>query len=116
MVRRLVLVFAAMIVSLAAACGINSVTKAELEAVKPGDVLVYRYQDGGKSWFHADKITRIEGDKIFYNPSEKKGTAGNDAELKVFDTKRELSMTKADVLKYETEQGDERKVIIWINP
>ncbi|PYS97891.1 MAG: hypothetical protein DMF63_17700 [Acidobacteria bacterium] len=98
------------------ACGVNSVTKAQLEAVKPGDVLVYRYQKEGKSWFYADKITKIEGDKIYFNPSQKEGTAGNDERLKAFDTSREVSMTKADLLKYETEQGDERKVIIWINP
>jgi len=104
------------IVSLGAACGVNSVTKAELEKVKAGDVLVYRYQKDGKSWFYADKITRIEGDKIFYNPSAKEGTAGNDERLKSFDTGRELSTTKAELLKYDTEQGDERKVIIWINP
>lgn len=116
MIRKYVLVAAAVMVSLAAACGMNSVTKAELEAVKAGDVVVYRYQKDGKSWFYADKIKRIEGDKIFYNPSEKEGTAGNDERLKSFDTKREMSTTKADLLKYETEQGDERKVIIWINP
>ena len=116
MIRKYVLVIAAVMVSLAAACGINTVTKAQLEAVKAGDVLVYRYQKDGKSWFYADKITRIEGDKIYYNPSEKEGTAGNDERLKSFDTKREMSTTKAELLKYETEQGDERKVIIWINP
>lgn len=109
-----ILLFTAL--SIAIGCGVNSVTRAELEAVKAGDVVVYRYQKDGKSWFYADKITRIEGDKIFYNPSEKEGTAGNDQRLKTFDTGRELSMTKADLVKYETEQGDERKVIIWINP
>ena len=114
--RKLLLMTAAIFISFVAACGVNSVTKAELEAVKAGDVVVYRYQKDGKSWFYADKITRIEGDKIFYNPSDKEGTSGSDARIKSFDTKRELSMTKADLLKYETEQGDERKVIIWINP
>jgi hypothetical protein len=116
MSRKFVLVAVAAMFSLAAACGINSVTEAQLESVKTGDVLVYRYQKDGKSWFYADKITRIEGDKIFYNPSEKEGTAGNDDRLKTFDTKRELSTTRAELLKYETEQGDERKVVIWINP
>ena len=106
----------AVAVCIAAACGINSVTKAELEAVKAGDVLVYRYQKEGKSWFYADKITRIEGDTIFYNPSEKEGTSGADDRIKTFDAGRELSISKAELLNYETEQGDERKVIIWINP
>ena len=96
------------------ACGINSVTKHELEAVKPGDILVYRYQKNDKSWFYADKITRIEGDKIYYNPGMNEGTAGNDDHLKDFDAMREPSIDKQDLLKYETEQGDERKVIIWI--
>ena len=116
MIRELLLMTAAIFVTFVAACGVNSVTKAELEAVKAGDVVVYRYQKDGKSWFYADKITRIEGDKIFFNPSDKEGTSGKDERIKSFDTKRELSMTKADLLKYETEQGDERKVIIWINP
>jgi hypothetical protein len=98
----------------AAACGVNSVTKAQLDAVKPGHVLTYRYQKDGKSWFYADKVTRIEGDTIYYNPSEKEGTAGNDARLGTFDTDRELSITRDELLKFETEQGEERKVIIWI--
>lgn len=111
--RTICLVSLAAVVFLAS-CGINSVTKAQLEAVKTGDVLVYRFQKDGKSWFYADKITRIEGDKIYYNPSLQEGTAGNDERLKTFDTKRELSVSKADLLKYDTEQGDDRKVIIWI--
>ena len=115
MIRKYLLSIA-FVVSLLVGCGVNSVTKAEIEAVKAGDVIVYRYQKGGKSWFYADKVTRIEGDKIYYNPSEKEGTAGNDERLKTFDTSRESSTTKADLIKYETEQGDERKVIIWINP
>jgi len=116
MIRRRLLIIAGTVLLFAAACGANSVTKAQLEAIKAGDVLVYRYQEGGKSWFFADKITRIEGDKIYYNPSDKKGTAGNDERLKNFDTSRELSITKAELLKFETEQGDDRRVIIWINP
>ncbi|MBC7901640.1 MAG: hypothetical protein H7070_16485 [Saprospiraceae bacterium] len=101
-------------ISLTLACGVNSVTRAQLEAVEPGDVLVYRYQKDGRSWFYADKIIRIEGDKVYYNASEKEGTAGNDERLKSFDTKKELVASKADILKYDTEQGEERKVIIWI--
>lgn len=114
--QKALLIIAAVFISLVAACGINSVTKAQLEGVKTGDVVVYRYQKDGKSWFYADKITKIEGDKLFYNPSSKEGTAGNDERIKTFDTTRELSITKAELLKYETEQGDEKKVIIWINP
>ena len=44
-------------------CGINSVTKAELESVKAGNVITYRYRKGDKEWFYADKIVRVEGDK-----------------------------------------------------
>jgi hypothetical protein len=95
-------------------CGVNSVTKAQLEGVKPGNVLVYRFQRDGKSWFYADKITRIEGDQIYATPSRKEGTAGNDERIYDFDTSREVSMSKADLLKYETEQGDDKKVIIWV--
>ena len=96
------------------ACGINSVTKQQIENVKAGDVMVYRYKKADdKTWFYADKITRIEGDKIFYNPSKSESTAGNDDRLKDFQTD-ESSITKSELLKYETEQGDEKKVIIWI--
>lgn len=102
------------VIALIIGCGINSVTRAELEAVKPGDVITYRYQKEGKSWFYADKVTRIEGDKIYYNPSEKEGTAGNDERLGTYDTSRELSISKEELLTYETEQGDNRKVVIWI--
>jgi len=106
--------FVAVIVSLVVACGINSVTKDQLAAVKTGDVLVYRFQKDGKSWFYADKITRIEGDKIYYNPSQKEGTSGNDDRIKAFDQDSELSISKDELLKFNTEQGDDRKVIIWI--
>jgi hypothetical protein len=43
-----------------------------------GDVPAYRFQKNGKSWFYADKITRVEGDKVFYNPGKMEATAGND--------------------------------------
>jgi hypothetical protein len=112
--KRNVLILSILICLLIAGCGINSVTKQELEAVKAGDILVYRYQKDGKSWFYADRVTRVEGDKIFFNPGKKEATAGNDHRLNDFVTDRELSMTKEELLKYETEQGDERKVIIWI--
>jgi hypothetical protein len=111
---KLRIVFLITVATVVLLAGCNSVTKTQLEAVKPGDVLVYRFQKDGKSWFYADKITRIEGEKVYYNPSLQEGTAGNDDRLKTFDTKRELSIPKADLLKFDTEQGDDRKVIIWI--
>lgn len=95
-------------------CGINSVTKAEIENVKAGDVITYRFRKADKDWFYADKIVRIEGETIYYNASKNESTKGNDERLKDFDTAQELSMKKADLLKFETEQGEERKKIIWI--
>ena len=112
---RIKFLFVVAVMALALACGINSVSKRQLEEVKAGDVLTYRYQKGGKSWFYADKVTRVEGDKIYYNPSQNESTAGNDTRLKAYDTSRELSIAKADLLKFDTEQGEERKVVIWIN-
>ncbi len=107
----LVIILVGLLIS---ACGVNSVTPQQLEQVKVGDVLVYRFQKDGKSWFYADKITRIEGDTIFFNPSKKEGTAGNDERLKEFATDKESSIAKAELLKYATEQGADKKVIIWI--
>ena len=85
-----------------------------IEAVKAGDVLTYRFQKDGKSWFYSDRVTRIDGDKIYYNPSRHEATSGR-SDIRDFDTGRELSIPKADFLKFADEQGDDRKVIIWIN-
>lgn len=109
-----VIVIAAVVGMLISGCGVNSVTRQQLEQVKAGDVLVYRFQKDGKSWFYADKITRLEGDKVFYNPGKMEATAGNDDRLKDFVTDKESSISKAELLKYQTEQGDDKKVIIWI--
>jgi hypothetical protein len=96
-------------------CNPNSVTKLQLEKIKAGDVLVYRYQKpDGKTWYFADKITRIEGDRIFYNPGKSEATASHNFHLTEFLTTIELSATKEEILKYGTEQGLEKKVIIWI--
>lgn len=99
----------------AAACGVNSVTKAQLEAVKAGDIVTYRYQKDGKSWFYADKVTRVEGDKIYYNPSRNESTSGKDEKIQQYDTSREASISREEFLKFDTEQGENRKVVIWIN-
>lgn len=100
--------------SLLAGCGFNSVTKAEIEAIKPGSKITYRFKEGGKSWFYADKVTRIEGDTIYYNASKSKSTSGSDTRLDDYDTTRELSIKKADIVKFETEQPPDDKKIIWI--
>lgn len=96
------------------ACGMNSVTKEELNGVKAGDVIYYRFQKDGKSWFYADKVTRVEGEKIYYNPGKMEANKGTDESLKNFDTARELSIDKSELVKFETEQGNDKKVIIWI--
>lgn len=112
---RLKFLFVVALLAFALGCGVNSVSKRQLEEVKAGDVITYRYQKNGKSWFYADKVTRVEGDKIYYNPSRSESTAGNDTRLKEYDTSRELSISKADLIKFESEQGEERKVVIWVN-
>src|SRR4030095_10310454 len=111
--KRLIVLCLAAVAVLGSACGINTVTKSELEAVKPGNVITYRYKKEGKDWFYSDKVTRVDADTIYYNPSRNESTKGNDARIRDFDTSQELSIKKADLLKYETEQGDEKKTIIW---
>ena len=100
--------------SMLVGCGINSVTRADIEGIKPGSKITYRFTKNGKSWFYADKVTRVEGDTIYYNPSVNESTSGSDGRLNEFDSTRELSTTKADILKYETEQGPDDKKIIRI--
>lgn len=112
---RLKFLFVISVLAFSLGCGINSVSKRQLEEVKAGNVITYRYQKGGKSWFYADRVKRVEGDKIYYNPSRSESSSGNDHRLQDFDLTRELSMSKVDLLKFETEQGDDRKVVIWIN-
>ena len=101
--------------ALTLACGINSVSERQLAEIKAGDVITYRYQKGGKSWFYADKVTRVDTEKVYYHPSKSESTAGNDGRIQSFDLDRELSIARSELLKFETEQGEERKVVIWIN-
>lgn len=112
MIRKILLTLT---LTFAVGCGINSVSKRQLGEIKAGDVITYRYQKSGKSWFYADKVTRVDADKVYYHPSNRESTAGNDSRLQSFDMDRELSIAKADLLKFDTEQGEERKVVIWIN-
>lgn len=107
------LILVALVCVFVAACGINSVTKEELGNVKAGNVLVYRYQKNGKSWFYAEKITRIEGDKIYFNDGKSESTSGSDARIREFIT-NEDSIPKAELLKFSDEQGEDQKKIIWI--
>lgn len=107
------IIFTLIICAFAAACGINSVTKEELAGVKAGNVLVYRFQKDGKSWFYADKITRVEGDQIYFNTGIKESTKGTDERIREFGTNESL-ITKDELLKFSEEQGAEQKKIIWI--
>ena len=111
--KRNIIILFALTCMFAAACGINSVTKEELGNVKAGNLLVYRYQKEGKSWFFAQKITRVEGDKIYFNESKSESTSGSDARIREYVTDED-SMPKAELLKFSEEQGAEQKKIIWI--
>ena len=97
-----------------AACGINSVTKAEIEVIKPGSKITYRFQKEGENRFYSDKVTRIEGEIIYFHTGRLESTSGTDKRLEDFDTSREFSIKKSDILKYETEQPPDSKKIIWI--
>ena len=115
LVRRSLISLFLILFALSIGCGINSVSTSELLSVKPGNVLTYRYRKpDNKEWFYADKITRIEGDTVYYNASRNESSKGTDPRLKDFDITQELSMKMDELLKYADEQGDERKKIIWI--
>ena len=75
--------------------------------MKEGNVVTFRYQKSGKSWFYCEKLTRIDGDKVYYTPQER-STSGSDARLKIT-IHATLSRTKAELEKYDTKQGDEQK-------
>lgn len=93
------------------------VTRAELESLKPGNIVVFRYDKDGKTWRYGEKINRIEGDTIYYYPSkyEAPGTAKDAYKITTqFEESKELSRTKEEYYKFETDQGPERRAIMWI--
>jgi hypothetical protein len=92
----------------------NTVTKEQLKNVKVGDKLIYRAKKDGKEWMWAEKITRIEGDKVYYNPGKMEATSKNAPALDDFDTTKEGSIGKEELLKYSDLTGDDQKVIIEI--
>ena len=101
-----------LLLGLGLAC--NTVSKEQLQNVKAGDKIIYRYRKDGKEWMWADKVTRVEGDKVYFNPGKMEATSKNDARLDDFVTDKEDSIAKADLLKYTEETGDDHKVVIEI--
>jgi hypothetical protein len=87
----------------------NTVSKQQLQNVKVGDKLVYRYQKADKEWMYVDKITRIEGDKIYYVPGKMEATSKNELSLDNFITDKEGSITKDELLKYDQKTGDDHR-------
>lgn len=106
------IIFVVFLLALVMSC--NTVSKEQLQNVKAGDKLIYRYKKDGKEWMYAEKITRIEGDKIYYNPGKMEATSKNAPALDDFDAGREGSITKAELLKYTDLTGEDQKVIIEI--
>ena len=99
----------------ALSCSAAKVTRAELEALKPGDVVVFRYDKDGKTWRYGEQITRIEGDKIYYYPSTHESGDGKTAKITTdFNKSAELSRTKEEYYKFEANQGPEKRAIMWI--
>ena len=76
-----------------------------------------KHRVNGKSWMYGNKVTKIEGDTIYYVPSTNTATSKN-SDIATFDAKApEESIKKADLLKYESEQGEDKLVVIEIrNP
>lgn len=94
----------------------NTVTKDELQNVKAGDVVIWRYKKAadGKEWMYAEKITRVEGDTIYFNPGKMEATSKNDHRLSEFVTTNEDSIKRDELLKYSDLTGEDQKVIIEI--
>ncbi len=104
-------------VVIALGCSAAKVTRAELEALKPGNIVVFRYDKDGKTMRYGEKITRIEGDTIYYYPSKYEGPGTAKDAYKItsdFEESKELSRSKQEYYKFETDQGPERRAIMWI--
>lgn len=98
-------------------CSAKKVTRAELEALKPGDIVVFRYHTDKDAYRYSEKITRIEGDLIYYYPSKYEIPTGGKKDYKIvteFVETNELSRTKEEYYKFEHEQGPEKRAIMWI--
>ncbi len=99
------------------ACSAYKVTRAQLEALKPGDIVVFRYEKNGKTMRYGEKIARVEGDKIYYFPSKYETPGGGKDDYKIrtdFVETSEQSRTKEEFYKFETEQGPEKRTVMWI--
>lgn len=94
-------------------CGINSVTKEEIQAIKEGNILIWRYRKSGKSWMYADKVVKRDGDNVTYVTSKKEATSKLSDAILDMDS-REQTTTISELEKYATEQGEQKKVIIEI--
>ena len=101
-------------VALLAGCDKDSVTAAEIEAIGPGSKVIYRFFEDGKRWYYLDKVTRIEGDTVYYLPSVHKSSSSSDGRLYDLNTSRELSMTRAELMKFQTSQEPNNKKIVRI--
>jgi hypothetical protein len=95
-------------------CGLRSVNKAEIEAIKPGDRIMWRFEKDDSNWYYIDKVTRVDDRLIYYHPSVNQSTSRSDARLYDFDTSVERYYEKSEIVKYDSEQGPEDKRIIRI--
>lgn len=107
----------ALLLAAFAGCGINSVTPEELQAVKPGDILFFRYRKptGDKSWMYAQKVVRVTPDSVYVHSGTVEGTSVQMPELREFDESTEMSMAKSELVQFADEQGEEKRVVIRIN-
>ncbi len=96
-------------------CSAAKVSRAELEALKAGDVVVFRHDRDGKTWRYAEKITKVDAEKIYYYPSKYESGDGKTYKVATeFDESTERSRTREEYYKFETDQGPERRAIMWI--
>lgn len=115
--HRLAAAFILSAIAFCFACSAAKVTRAQLEALKPGDIVVFRYDKDGKTMKYSEKIARIEGDTIYYFPSKYETPGGGKDDYKIrtdFVETSERSRTKEEFYKYETEQGPEKRTAMWI--
>jgi hypothetical protein len=112
------LLFALATTWLVCGCGINTVTEQEIAAIKPGDIVIWRYQkasDENKSWMYADKIEAVDGDKVTFLTSVKESNDKRMDEIREFHEEK-LTTTLTEMKKYHVAQPPDEKMIIEIQP
>lgn len=88
--------------------------QAHLEPPRVNDLHLYRYQKDGRSWFYAEKVTRVTADSIWVRASIHEYTRKSrfDPVPEGEFTREEVARAIKDVQAYQHETGPESTILL----